>query len=152
MSRPANAIRPSLARYWPLRRLKRVVFPAPFGPMIDLRVPLATSSDTWSTATCPPKRMVRFCVWRSGGSVVAIARAALPRPEKGAHRRSHPRVSAHEHGVVVGARDLDELPLRDRGGHRLPLFACHQAVRRVQEAVGGAKDQGRASDSVMEGP
>ena len=69
-SRPLKAIRPSLGRYWPLRRLNSVVLPAPLGPMMDLRVAGTTSRLTWSTATCPPKRMVTSRVERIGGAGV----------------------------------------------------------------------------------
>jgi hypothetical protein len=46
MSWPLKRMRPSLGRYCPLSRLKKVVLPAPFGPMMDLRVNGATSRLT----------------------------------------------------------------------------------------------------------
>ena len=67
-SRPLKCTRPSVGRYWPLSRLKKVVLPAPLGPMMDFSVRGAMSSVTWSTATWPPKRMVRSRVEMTGGS------------------------------------------------------------------------------------
>ncbi len=72
-SRPLKRMRPSVGRYCPLSRLKKVVFPAPLGPMMDLRVNGATSRLTWSTATCPPKRMVRSWVETTGAEAVAMS-------------------------------------------------------------------------------
>ena len=37
ISFPFKKTRPSLGLYWPVMRLKRVVFPAPLGPIIDFR-------------------------------------------------------------------------------------------------------------------
>ncbi len=73
MSRPLNRIRPSVGRYCPLSRLKKVVLPAPLGPMMDLSVNGATSRVTWSTATWPPKRMVRSRAETIGGDAVAMS-------------------------------------------------------------------------------
>ena len=73
MSSPLKAIRPSEARYCPERRLKSVVFPAPLGPMMLLSARAGTSRLTWSTATWPPKRIVRSRVLRTGASAVAIS-------------------------------------------------------------------------------
>src|SRR5271155_4020273 len=60
MSRPSNVIVPSLGAISPASRLKSVVFPAPFGPMIACSVPLRTSRSTPSTATMPPNRFERL--------------------------------------------------------------------------------------------
>jgi len=46
MSWPLKRMRPSLGRYCPLNRLKKVVLPAPLGPMMDFRVNGATSRLT----------------------------------------------------------------------------------------------------------
>jgi hypothetical protein len=42
----------------PLIRLKKVVLPAPFGPMMARNSPLATLSDTSRTATRLPNRLL----------------------------------------------------------------------------------------------
>ena len=49
---------PSLGASTPVRRLKNVVFPAPFGPMSEHSSSPPSSKSTWSTATRPPNRRV----------------------------------------------------------------------------------------------
>jgi hypothetical protein len=70
---PLKTMRPSLRRDCPLSRLKSVVVPAPFGPMMDMRVASITSSVTRSTATCPPNRMVASRADRIGDALVTGA-------------------------------------------------------------------------------
>ena len=53
ISVPANRTLPRVAGAKPDRTLKKVVFPAPFGPMIAWTVPSVTSSDTPSSAMNP---------------------------------------------------------------------------------------------------
>ena len=50
---PANRTLPRVAGAKPDRTLKKVVFPAPLGPMIAWIVPSATSSETPSSAVNP---------------------------------------------------------------------------------------------------
>src|SRR5690349_14052136 len=45
--------------------LKKVVFPAPFGPITLTMLPLSTSSVTSLTAVRPPKRFVICCASNS---------------------------------------------------------------------------------------
>ena len=58
ISRSRNHMRPSLAGSMPLSRLKNVVLPAPFGPMIVRTPPSGISSETLLTAVKPEKRRV----------------------------------------------------------------------------------------------
>src|SRR5512140_1315207 len=60
MSRPSKAMVPELGGMVPLIRLKKVVLPAPLGPMIACTVPLSMWVDTSLTADSPPKRLVRL--------------------------------------------------------------------------------------------
>src|SRR3989475_550736 len=55
---PRNATRPASAASWPVRMLKNVVFPAPFGPMSARISPRGNSKETPSPARRPPS------VWR----------------------------------------------------------------------------------------
>jgi hypothetical protein len=55
-------MRPSLGGNSPESRLKNVVFPAPFGPMIVRTPPSGISIETLLTAVNPEKRRVRFSV------------------------------------------------------------------------------------------
>src|SRR6185437_13507661 len=59
-SQPSNSMLPELGPKKPLIRLKNVVFPAPFGPMMARNSPASTLSDTSCTATRLPKRLVAF--------------------------------------------------------------------------------------------
>src|ERR1700751_3150921 len=53
-------------------QLNTVVLPAPFGPISAVIVPCATSNERLSTATSPPKPMVK-CSTRSRVSASAMA-------------------------------------------------------------------------------
>src|SRR3954470_15973364 len=53
-------------------QLNTVVLPAPFGPISAVMVPRATSKERSSTATSPPKRMVR-CSTRSRVSATVMS-------------------------------------------------------------------------------
>jgi hypothetical protein len=50
----------------PLRRAKRVVFPAPLGPMTPTISPGVIPKDTAARALKPPKSLERFFTSRSG--------------------------------------------------------------------------------------
>jgi hypothetical protein len=58
MSWPPMVTDPLVGRWKPLRTFKRVVLPAPFGPISPKISPGDTSSDTASSATISPKRTV----------------------------------------------------------------------------------------------
>src|SRR6185437_2944443 len=59
MSRPASETLPASGVSCPVNWLISVVLPAPFGPMMAWSSPRATSSETRSVATMPPKRRIR---------------------------------------------------------------------------------------------
>ena len=65
MSRPSKAMEPEVGGKNPLIRLKKVVLPAPFGPMIAHNSPFATSSDTSRTATRLPNLLVTLLISRT---------------------------------------------------------------------------------------
>ncbi len=58
-------MRPSLGGSAPLSRLKNVVLPAPFGPMIVRTPPSGISIETSFTAVKPEKRLVRPSVLKT---------------------------------------------------------------------------------------
>ncbi len=62
MSRPSKLMVPEVGGKNPLIRLKNVVLPAPFGPMIAHNSPFATVSDTSRTATRLPNRLVTLLI------------------------------------------------------------------------------------------
>ena len=51
----SKLIVPAVGRYSPVSMLKNVVFPAPFGPMIETIECSGMSNDTSLTAARPPK-------------------------------------------------------------------------------------------------
>src|ERR1700730_14586086 len=69
-------IRPSLGGKRPVTQLKRVVLPAPLGPIRAKTSFLATSKLTSSTAVSPPNRLIRFCSRRIGGAGAGADSAA----------------------------------------------------------------------------
>ena len=62
MSSPARRIAPEVGRRTPVRQLKNVLLPAPFGPMMARTSPLGTAKSTLFSAVSPPKRTVSFSV------------------------------------------------------------------------------------------
>ena len=76
MSSPLKTMRPPVGRSTPVRQLKKVLLPAPFGPMMARTSSRATSKLTWLSAARPPKRTV-------SSSVVRIGADAAPRPVAG---------------------------------------------------------------------
>src|SRR5713226_6359307 len=59
MSRPSKRTAPASGRTCPVMRLKSVVLPAPFGPMIAVTWPAATDRLTPPTASKPPNDLRR---------------------------------------------------------------------------------------------
>ena len=57
MSSPSNRMRPDVGRSTPVRQLKKVLFPAPFGPMMARISSRPTSKLTPLSAVRPPKRI-----------------------------------------------------------------------------------------------
>src|SRR5215813_2210506 len=67
MSAPPKRMRPLVGRRTPVRQLKNVLLPAPFGPMIARISPRGTAKLTLLSAVSPPNRTVSPSV-RSIGS------------------------------------------------------------------------------------
>src|SRR5215475_7407430 len=83
-SRPRKRTRPEVARSSPERRLRKVDFPAPFGPITACTRPSSNASETSFTAPSAPKRRVRFSVRKRGSATGASwqeAREALGEEE-----------------------------------------------------------------------
>ena len=83
MSSPSNTMRPELGRKTPVRQLKNVLLPAPFGPMMACTLSRATSKLTSESAESPPKRT-------DNNSVLRIGADAAPRLLSGSVRRQLP--------------------------------------------------------------
>src|SRR5689334_8478095 len=86
MSRPSKTTRPAVGVNRPVTLLNRVVLPAPLGPMRANTSPRLMCRLTLSTATRPPKRLVRLVSSRmlSGASGTS---ALLDRRRFFLHRR-----------------------------------------------------------------
>jgi hypothetical protein len=76
MSSPSKITRPWLGGKSPLIRLKKVVLPAPFGPITARSSPAAMSNDTSSTALSVPKWRETFSMRRNGPADAACGVAA----------------------------------------------------------------------------
>ena len=50
---------PSVGTYTPVKRLKNVVLPAPFGPINPINSPFSALRETFETADNPPKFFVK---------------------------------------------------------------------------------------------
>ena len=66
MSRPLKRIAPVEGASTPESRLKKVLLPAPLGPMIAVTLFGSKAAVTPSSATKPPKRRPMFSTARSG--------------------------------------------------------------------------------------
>src|ERR1700729_2306619 len=98
---PSRLIRPSVGRISPVSMLKKVVLPAPFGPISETIDRAGMSNVTSLTAIRPPNRLV--IPWASrigggdgaataaGGAETASALMLLP-PVPGRARRPAPRL------------------------------------------------------------
>ena len=62
-SLPSNFTLPAEGANRPLIRLKNVVLPAPFGPMIARSSPGSTVNETFSIAVRLPKRLLTASTW-----------------------------------------------------------------------------------------
>jgi hypothetical protein len=78
MSSPLKTMLPPVGRSTPVRQLKNVLLPAPFGPMMARTSSRWTSKLTWDSAASPPKRTVNSSVLRIGAD-------ATPRLLAGEH-------------------------------------------------------------------
>lgn len=64
MERPKNSTSPASGEYIPVKTLKSVVLPAPFGPIIPKISFSLTSNVRFDRACRPPKRLVRSLPFR----------------------------------------------------------------------------------------
>ena len=82
MSSPLKMMRPEVGRSTPVRQLKNVLLPAPFGPMMARTSPRATAKLTLDSAASPPNRTVSISVLQNR------SRRRSPALRRGARRRS----------------------------------------------------------------
>ena len=78
MSSPLKTMRPAGRRSTPVRQLKNVLFPAPFGPMMAWVSPRLTSKLTCESAASPPNWTVSISVARIGDDAAPRLGAGEP--------------------------------------------------------------------------
>src|SRR5438094_7768624 len=137
MSSPSNTIEPRVGRRKPVKRLKQVVLPAPFGPIRPTISPLSTVRSTRLTAASPPKRRVSSRVSRR-------ATKSGRRTRRG--RRGGP--PPLELGEFPGQRDEPAGQEEDRQQHR--DREEDRLVRASPEGLGEQRQKGRADDRADE--
>src|SRR5205807_6942836 len=103
---PSNRTSPPVGLRNPVISLNRVLFPAPFGPIMLRISPRLTPKLTRSTAVRPPNRFVRSCV---SSTAVLSGLTARRRDPPSPARRSQPQAQQpvgkpehgedHDHGV-----------------------------------------------------
>src|SRR6266852_3184775 len=143
MGRPRKRTLPASAGSWPVRMLKSVVFPAPFGP-ISARISPAGSTKRTSSTACTPPNDFRTPV-TSSTSVTG----SLQHAEDAARKREHQRDEDHaeHHLPVLGVlrrdrvEDLVDGGADRRAGERLDPAEEHE--RRAGEAAEEAGDDER---------
>ena len=133
---PLNRIRPPLGCSWPLSSLKKVLLPAPFGPIRQRSSPCRRRKSTPSTARTPPKRFCRSLVSRR----VSVSHA--DRVSRGASR-AVTLTTFRAQAVIyeLGANNHDNVGPSDRGGYH----GCHPpqcfAWRRCARPCRGRADR-----------
>src|SRR5579883_1515806 len=124
MSSPLNRMRPEEGRRTPVRQLKKVLLPAPFGPMMARTSSRASSKLTPLSAASPPKRTVSRSVRRRGADPIRSAggkcRSVDASKVATSIERAQPTGSDRFHGIdLSGGRKFacgreQRLLLRDR--------------------------------------
>src|SRR5882762_4551208 len=74
MSRPRNSTWPWVGSSWPVSILKKVLLPAPFGPIRQRSSPSSSVKSTLRTARTPPKCMLRSRVCNRRSAIALLRR------------------------------------------------------------------------------
>src|SRR6266581_3423607 len=146
MSCPSNQMRPDVGAISPEIRRKRVVLPAPLGPMIERSSPRRTVTSTRSTARRLPNARVSASVRNSTSSGM----------RRNSTRRSGVSSRAADRSLVNNSRAAGgatlplprELPARERGagGETAELLVAHVARGPAEAAVGVERELLRRAD------
>src|SRR5437588_8773250 len=137
-SAPLNTTEPPVGGSSPARQLKKVDFPAPFGPMMPTISPSFTRRSAWATAVKPSKDLVTLC---------ALSRMAVPDPLRPEHPRgqgSPPQLQQAPR--LEPAQQEDDRPIEDVRQARAPA-----AEQRVGLRLQRHQD-GRAQQRAGQGP
>src|SRR5262249_3694764 len=129
-SSPRKRIFPEVGWIDPTRQEKRVVFPAPLGPMTLKISPGSTSSETESRAGCPPKRLEPDSPQRRGPGTVRLhhrrgassgqaVHQPLPQPDHA------PGLEEHHHDQQPSVDEEVGIP-QGRAGQELDLQVAEE--------------------------
>src|SRR5713226_3663900 len=147
MSRPFRTTVPASGRRWPVMRLKNVVLPAPFGPMIAAIWPRATPRVTPATAWQPSNALRTS---RTSSMARAQARhRGRQRPDDAAREgeEDHGQHRAEDEGPVLGVRgELLVQHEQDERAHRGAPEAPHPAEQRHDQHLGRLRPVGEVGE------
>src|SRR5205809_3930776 len=138
MRRPRHRTSPASARSWPVRMLKNVDLPAPFGPMSARISPRASANETPSTARTPPN--ARRTSTTSSTGVVSATPARSERAEDPTREDEddrHENHAEHELPVLGVARHHRVEQLVERGADRRAGQRLHATEQDHHERLDG---------------
>src|SRR5690606_19994982 len=163
MSCPLNKIRPEVGRWVPATRLKKVVLPAPLGPMMALIWPSSKWALTLLTAVRPPNRLVRFSTLSIGFRLhLALARSAASLlgkacrplhllllqiaddPAREEDHQHHQQRPEHDHAEVLQELQILTDPDHQQGADQRPEQRADAANQQVGNHVEGDGDAAEA--------
>src|ERR1700730_2647922 len=148
MSRPSNTMRPAVGAICPLSRLKKVVLPAPLGPITECRAPSSTSRVTALTAVSAPNSLVSPSVLTRGIGLHGGGPAGrTPRPE--ARPRLDNSATEEQHHDDEGHTE-EERPTAPPRAHRLGEPDEHEGADARAVERSGAADEGGEDDIARE--
>src|SRR5579871_5034076 len=137
-SSPSKTILPALGVRNPLMRLKKVVLPAPLGPITARSSPGSTVNDTPLTATRLPNVRVTFSTLRRLMRRASLRRPAADDAEHAAREEQHDQheEEADERHPVFGlARDVILQHDEDRGADERSPERAHAAQHRHDDEI-----------------
>src|SRR5919199_4199801 len=148
MRSPLNSTWPAVGLRKEAMSLKRVLLPAPFGPMTARISPSSTSKLTSLTASRPPKRLVRSWTRRRLMGSALLAAEGKAQDSVGEEQHDGDHQGAVEEGLVLleGAqeleRDAEQEGADDGAEHEVEAAkeAVEHEVDRVLDGVGGRVD------------
>src|SRR5437899_1625799 len=133
---PRNATRPASAASWPVRMLKNVVFPAPFGPMSARISPRGSSKETPSTA-CTPPNVLRTPSTLSTASDTTPLRHDTEEPARTREHQRDQNPAGDERHVVIAQRARQP---RSRPDAEEAVVAAGHVVPLVDDRVGDLRE------------
>src|SRR6185437_14990887 len=149
MSRPSNSTLPEVLRRSPVRQLKKVDLPAPFGPIRPRMSPCSNVTDALSTALKLPKVLVTSRASRSMAGLHSggLGRLAAPLPKPVCQRQQSARLEArdqHDDRAIEDEGEPRALPAEPAIGKLLQRHedrSTHQRPEQQARAAERSHDQ-----------